>query len=224
MRVVLQRVAGASVTIDGAVRASIDRGLLVLVGFTAADTPADAAWMAEKVRGLRIFGDGAGKMNLDVGAVGGSVLVVSQFTLYGMRGGGDVRRSRCGTAQSQFRSMTLSSLPRSTVARGDRRVRGRHAGGPGERWPCTLILDHPADDAATIVLASASPRRKQLLEMLRLRSWYTRRTSRRLPAARVARCLIRDDSLATRHGPSRALRVVPTRSSCSTSRSSRSAR
>ncbi len=83
MRVVVQRVSRASVTIGGSVSGAIDRGLLVLVGFTTGDGPAEVDWMAQKVVGLRIFADDAGKMNRSVEDVGGGVLVVSQFTLYG---------------------------------------------------------------------------------------------------------------------------------------------
>lgn len=83
MRVVLQRVRKASVTIAGRVTGAIDRGYCLLVGFTHGDTPAQVDWMAEKVAGLRLFSDSAGKMNLGLAEVGGAVLVVSQFTLYG---------------------------------------------------------------------------------------------------------------------------------------------
>jgi D-tyrosyl-tRNA(Tyr) deacylase len=83
MRAVLQRVRRASVTVAGEVVGAIDGGLLVLLGVTHTDTPAQARWLAEKVVGLRIFNDADGKMNLGLTDVGGSVLVVSQFTLYG---------------------------------------------------------------------------------------------------------------------------------------------
>ena len=89
MRVVVQRVSRAAVTIDDKIVASIDRGLLVLVGFTPGDTAAAVDWMAEKLIGLRVFEDDANKMNRSVVDVGGAVLVVSQFTLYG-----DVSRGR----------------------------------------------------------------------------------------------------------------------------------
>ena len=69
--------------IEGRVAGSIGRGLLVLAGFHARDGAAQVEWMAEKIAGLRVFPDDAGKMNLDLAAVGGAVLVVSQFTLYG---------------------------------------------------------------------------------------------------------------------------------------------
>jgi D-tyrosyl-tRNA(Tyr) deacylase len=83
MRVVLQRVTRASVSIAGQVVGEIGQGFCLLVGFTHADTPAQVAWMAEKVVGLRLFSDAEGKMNLGLDEVGGGLLVVSQFTLYG---------------------------------------------------------------------------------------------------------------------------------------------
>ena len=83
MRVVLQRVSNASVTIDGRVAGAIGRGLCLLVGFTHGDTGEQVDWMAEKVSGLRIFPDAEGKMNLGLAEVRGAVLVISQFTLYG---------------------------------------------------------------------------------------------------------------------------------------------
>jgi D-tyrosyl-tRNA(Tyr) deacylase len=83
MRTVLQRVSRASVTIDGRVAGAIDRGYCLLVGFTQSDTADQVTWMADKVAGLRIFADADDKMNLSLGEVGGAVLVVSQFTLYG---------------------------------------------------------------------------------------------------------------------------------------------
>ena len=83
MRAVLQRVTSARVRVDEAVVGEIGRGLLVLLGVADTDTPADAATMAAKIVSLRIFEDAAGKMNLGVTDVQGSVLVVSQFTLLG---------------------------------------------------------------------------------------------------------------------------------------------
>jgi D-tyrosyl-tRNA(Tyr) deacylase len=83
MRVVLQRVSQASVTIDGEVAGSIGRGLCLLVGFTHTDTPALGDWMAEKISGLRLFPDAEGKMNVGLLEASGAVLVISQFTLYG---------------------------------------------------------------------------------------------------------------------------------------------
>jgi D-tyrosyl-tRNA(Tyr) deacylase len=83
VRLLVQRVSSASVAIDGRVSGSIDAGLLLFAGFTHGDDEVKAEWMAEKICGLRIFGDDDGKMNRSVVDIGGGVLVVSQFTLYG---------------------------------------------------------------------------------------------------------------------------------------------
>ena len=83
MRAVVQRVSHAQVLVAGAQVGAIAQGLLVLVSVTHEDSAADAGYLADKIAGLRIFADTAGKMNLAVGQVGGGVLVVSQFTLHG---------------------------------------------------------------------------------------------------------------------------------------------
>jgi D-tyrosyl-tRNA(Tyr) deacylase len=83
MRVVLQRVSQASVTIGGSVAGAIGRGFCLLVGFTHGDTGERVDWMADKVAGLRLFSDAEGKMNLGLADVQGALLVISQFTLYG---------------------------------------------------------------------------------------------------------------------------------------------
>jgi D-tyrosyl-tRNA(Tyr) deacylase len=85
----VQRVSQASVSVDGAVVGRIGRGLLVLLGVGTGDTEKDADFLAEKVVNLRVFADDAGQMNRSVHDVGGGVLVVSQFTLYG-----DARKGR----------------------------------------------------------------------------------------------------------------------------------
>ena len=89
MRVVLQRVREAHVTIEGKVVGEIGLGQFLLVGFKQSDTTDQVEWMADKVVGLRVFQDDAGKMNRTLADVDGSILVVSQFTLYG-----DVRKGR----------------------------------------------------------------------------------------------------------------------------------
>ena len=83
MRAVVQRVTRAKVTVGGEVTGEVARGWLVLLGVAPADTPKQVDWLADKVANLRAFEDAAGKMNLSVQDVGGEVLVVSQFTLYG---------------------------------------------------------------------------------------------------------------------------------------------
>lgn len=89
MRAVVQRIDRASVTVDGQVTGRAGRGLLVLLGVAAGDTEKDLRYIADKVAGLRIFEDEAGKMNLSVRDVGGEILAVSQFTLCG-----DCRKGR----------------------------------------------------------------------------------------------------------------------------------
>ncbi len=89
MRAVIQRVSRASVTVDNECIASIGCGLVALVAVHAGDTVDDVEYIAEKITGLRIFPDPDGKMNLSVADAGGSVVVISQFTLYG-----DVRRGK----------------------------------------------------------------------------------------------------------------------------------
>ncbi|MBA2707829.1 MAG: D-tyrosyl-tRNA(Tyr) deacylase [Gemmatimonadaceae bacterium] len=83
MRILLQRVSRAEVRVSGTVTGSIGLGFLLLAGFTHGDGAEQVEWMAEKISGLRVFGDADGKMNLALADVGGEVLVVSQFTLYG---------------------------------------------------------------------------------------------------------------------------------------------
>ncbi len=89
MRACIQRVSEARVTVEGVVTGQISRGLVVLLGVGQGDGPTEVEWLAEKIVGLRIFEDDAGKMNRSLAEVGGAMLVVSQFTLYG-----DARRGR----------------------------------------------------------------------------------------------------------------------------------
>ncbi len=89
MRAVVQRVSRARVTVGSDATGEIGRGLLVLLGVAAEDTESDADYLAGKITGLRVFEDSDGKMNLSLRDVGGEMLVVSQFTLYG-----DVRRGK----------------------------------------------------------------------------------------------------------------------------------
>lgn len=89
MRALVQRVARAAVRIEGRTAGSVGPGLLILLGATHGDDGAAADWLAKKVAGLRVFADPAGHMNRDLREVGGSALVVPQFTLYG-----DARRGR----------------------------------------------------------------------------------------------------------------------------------
>jgi len=89
MRACIQRVSEARVTVDGEATGQIGRGLVVLLGVGVGDGKSEMSWLAEKIVGLRVFEDDAGKMNRSLAEVGGAMLVVSQFTLYG-----DCRKGR----------------------------------------------------------------------------------------------------------------------------------
>lgn len=89
MKLVVQRVKSASVSVDGQIVGKIGNGLVILAGITHQDTEEQAKWLAQKIVGLRIFEDDEGKFNISIKDVGGSILVVSQFTIYG-----DARRGR----------------------------------------------------------------------------------------------------------------------------------
>jgi D-tyrosyl-tRNA(Tyr) deacylase len=110
MRAVVQRVSRAQVSIAGAVVGAIGEGLLVLLGVGQRDTEADAAYLAGKIAGLRIFHDHEGKMNRAVAEAGGAVLVVSQFTLLG-----DVRRGKRPSFDAAARPETARRLYESFV-------------------------------------------------------------------------------------------------------------
>ncbi|MGA8878813.1 MAG: D-aminoacyl-tRNA deacylase [Candidatus Korobacteraceae bacterium] len=115
MRAVVQRVSRASVKVGDEITGEIETGLLVLLGVAHEDTEADADYLAEKIAGLRIFEDDAGKMNLSVVDVGGAVLAVSQFTLFG-----DVRRGK----RPSFDAAARPELARRLYEYFVERVRG----------------------------------------------------------------------------------------------------
>ena len=143
MRVLLQRVSRAEVRVradDGAARTSgrIGRGFLLLVGLTHDDTEERLAWMADKVIGLRLFGDDEGKMNLALADVGGALLVVSQFTLYG-----DAQKGRRPSFIDAARPETAVPLYERFV--GLLRERGAHVetGEFGAMMDVELVNDGP---------------------------------------------------------------------------------
>ena len=115
MRAVVQRVSAASVTVAGQLTGEIGRGLLVLLSVGEGDGPADLAYVVDKVAGLRVFADPDGKMNLDVRQVGGSVLLVSQFTLHG-----DVRKGK----RPSFTGAMAPAEARAVVAQAAAAWRG----------------------------------------------------------------------------------------------------
>lgn len=138
MRAVVQRVSRATVTADGEVIGEIGRGLLVLVAAAPGDAEADAEALADKLVGLRIFRDDAGKMNRSVVEVGGSVLVVSQFTLYA-----EVRRGRrpsfVGAAPPEVAEPLLEAVVQGVAARGVSVTAGRF----GAMMEVSLVNDGP---------------------------------------------------------------------------------
>ncbi len=145
MRVVLQRVREANVTIGGEVIGEIGLGQLLLVGFEGSDTIEKVEWMADKLVGLRVFQDESGKMNLTLADVGGSILVVSQFTLYG-----NVRKGRRPSFVEAAPPETAIPLYESFVEYLEARHPGRVATGEfgammdislTNEGPVTLVID-----------------------------------------------------------------------------------
>ena len=117
MRLVVQRVTRASVTVDGEVTGKIGKGYMVLAGAETGDTEADARLCADKLAGLRVFEDGEGKMNLSIADVGGEILLVSQFTLLG-----DARHGRrpsfIAAARPEVAEPLLEQMKAMLEARG----------------------------------------------------------------------------------------------------------
>lgn len=149
MRAVIQRVREAAVVVDDQTVGEIGQGLLVLVGVAPADTAADAAALAAKLSGLRIFRDDVGKMNRSVSDVGGSVLVVSQFTLYG-----NVRKGRrpsfVDAALPEHAEPLVEAVTAALEATGVSAATGRF----GADMKVSLVNDGPV----TIILEVADGR------------------------------------------------------------------
>jgi D-aminoacyl-tRNA deacylase len=146
MRAVVQRVLRAQVAVAGKVTGEIDRGLLVLVGVSREDAQADADYLADKIAGLRIFDDGNGKMNLDVAAIQGAVLVVSQFTLYG-----DARRGK----RPSFDRAAPPAQARALYEYLVERIRAAGLPCPTGQFQQTMLVDLVNDGPVTILLDSA---------------------------------------------------------------------
>ena len=135
----MQRVAEASVEIDGAVAGSIGPGLVVLAGFTDGDGPDAVSWMADKIANLRIFADAGGRMNRSLLDIGGEVLVVSQFTLYG-----DARKGRRPSFVKAARPETAVPLYEAFVEALDGVVPRRvQTGRFGAAMKVSLVNDGP---------------------------------------------------------------------------------
>ena len=145
MRIVIQRCGRASVSVDGQTVGAVGRGLAVLVGVETGDTADDAAWLAAKTAGLRVFADADGVMNLPIGAVDGRVLAVSQFTLTASTRKGNrpsyIRAARGDEARGLYEAYCteLERLTGTEVARGvfgaDMQVEILNDG------PVTIIID-----------------------------------------------------------------------------------
>jgi D-tyrosyl-tRNA(Tyr) deacylase len=126
MRVVIQRVSHASVTIEGVCKSAIKEGFMILVGIEEADTQEDADWLCKKIIGLRVFDDENGVMNKSILEVGGNILVISQFTLHAStkKGNRPCCKARCSHPPLQL------FLPRTEHRSGqrsrNRRIRSRH--------------------------------------------------------------------------------------------------
>ena len=144
MRVVVQRVSRASVTVDGVVVGRIGTGFLLLVGAGRQDLPGEPERLAEKIATLRVFADAEGKMNLALADVGGEVLVVSQFTLYGDLSRGR-RPSWAAAAEPEVAAESVEAFARAFEARGltvGRGVFGAHMEVELlNDGPVTLVLD-----------------------------------------------------------------------------------
>ena len=147
MRIVLQRVSRASVTIDGAVTGAIAHGFCLLVGYAPDDTAEVVAWLADKVVGLRLFSDAEGKMNLGLTDVGGELLVISQFTLYGDASKGR-RPSFIGAARPEIAVPLHDQFLAALRARGLTVATGRFGADMQVELvndgPVTLILERSA--------------------------------------------------------------------------------
>ena len=145
MRAVVQRVSRAKVTVAGEISGEIGRGLLVLLGVGHADTEASADYLADKIVGLRIFEDEAGKMNRSVAEVGGAVLAVSQFTLYG-----NVRKGK----RPSFDDAARPEVARSLYERFVNRIREAGLRCETGRFQEMMEVELVNDGPVTILLDS----------------------------------------------------------------------
>lgn len=146
MRAVVQRVSTASVAVEEQIVGEIGPGLLVLLGVSSGDAPTDADYLADKIAGLRIFEDAAGKLNRSVTDIGGAILAVSQFTLLG-----DARRGKRPSFDAAARPERARELYDSFVAQIRRRGLRCETG----RFQATMSVSLVNDGPVTILLDSA---------------------------------------------------------------------
>ena len=149
MRAVIQRVSEARVLVDDKIVGAIESGLLVLLGATHGDSERDVAYLAKKITGLRVFEDDAGKMNLSLEQVGGRLLVVSQFTLYG-----DTRKGRRPAFVDAMEPQKASELVDHFVALARRTGCTVESGVFGAHMRVELVNDGPV----TLILESVDGR------------------------------------------------------------------
>jgi D-aminoacyl-tRNA deacylase len=146
MRAVIYRVAWARVLVEREVVGEVGPGLLVLVGVAHDDGPAEAAWLADKVAGLRVFEDAEGRMNRSLAEAGGGALVVSQFTLYG-----DARRGRrpsfVAAARPEHAEPLVAAVAERLAAAGVKTATGR--------FRAEMTIESAGDGPVTILLDSA---------------------------------------------------------------------
>ena len=146
----VQRVSRASVAVDGRTAGEIGRGLLVLLGISRTDDARSADWMAEKIVGLRVFADAAGKFDRSVADVGGELLVVSQFTLYG-----DTRKGRRPSFTAAAEPERAEPLYQRVVERARALGIETHHGVFGAHMEVELVNDGPV----TLIVESAAEER-----------------------------------------------------------------
>jgi D-tyrosyl-tRNA(Tyr) deacylase len=149
VRAVVSRVAWARVVADGELTGEIGPGLLVLVGVTHGDSEAEAAWLAAKVAALRVFDDDQGRMNRPLAEVGGSALVVSQFTLYGNAGKGR-RPSYVAAAPPEVAAPLVEAVAKALAGAGVPVASGR--------FGAHMRVESAGDGPVTILLDSAATR------------------------------------------------------------------
>lgn len=145
MRAVVQRVSRAKVTVEGEITGEIGRGLMVLLGVNEDDTQDDANYLAEKIVSLRIFPDDEGKMNLSLSEIGGQMLIVSQFTLYG-----DCRKGRRPSFIKAARPEEADSLYRIFVVE----VQGRGIQTATGRFQAHMDVELVNDGPVTLLVDS----------------------------------------------------------------------
>jgi D-tyrosyl-tRNA(Tyr) deacylase len=162
MRAVVQRVSSASVSVAGREVGAVGRGLLVLLGIERTDTPEAGAWLARKLAAARLFADDAGKLNLALREVGGRVLVVSQFTVFGTLDKGTRPDFHRAAPPAAARVLYETFLGQLEAELGERVARGEFGADMQvalvNDGPITLVLDSPHPATPSPAPSNPSPR------------------------------------------------------------------